>query len=44
MTAIVEAKDLARHYDVSRGPFRGSATVRALAGASFTVEAGTTRD
>jgi dipeptide transport system ATP-binding protein len=42
MTAIVEAKDLARHYDVSRGPFRGSATVRALAGASFTVEAGTT--
>ncbi|HSG94427.1 MAG TPA: peptide ABC transporter ATP-binding protein [Afifellaceae bacterium] len=42
MTAIVEATDLARHYDVSRGPFRGSATVRALAGASFTVEAGTT--
>ena len=42
MSAIVEASDLARHYDVSRGPFRGSATVRALAGASFTVEAGTT--
>ena len=42
MSAIVEATDLARHYDVSRGPFRGPATVRALAGASFTVEAGTT--
>ena len=42
MSAIVEASDLARHYDVSRGPFRGSATVWALAGASFTVEAGTT--
>jgi dipeptide transport system ATP-binding protein len=42
MSAIVEATDLARHYDVSRGPFRESATVRALAGASFTVEAGTT--
>jgi dipeptide transport system ATP-binding protein len=42
MSAIVEATDLARHYDVSRGPFRGSATVWALAGASFTVDAGTT--
>jgi dipeptide transport system ATP-binding protein len=42
MTAIVEASDLARHYDVSRGPFRKPAIVRALAGASFTVEAGTT--
>ncbi len=42
MSAIVEATNLARHYDVSRGLFRRSATVRALAGASFTVEAGTT--
>ena len=42
MNTIVEATNLARHYDVSRGLFRRSATVRALAGASFTVEAGTT--
>ncbi len=42
MTAIVEATNLARHYDVSRGPFRKPATVKALTGASFTVEAGTT--
>ncbi|MDH3195225.1 MAG: dipeptide ABC transporter ATP-binding protein [Hyphomicrobiales bacterium] len=42
MTAIVAAVDLARHYDVSRGPFRQPAMVQALAGASFAVEAGTT--
>ncbi len=42
MNAIVEASDLARHYNVSRGPFREPATLMALAGASFTVEAGTT--
>jgi dipeptide transport system ATP-binding protein len=39
---VLEADDLARHYDVKRGMFGGSATVKALAGASFTLEAGRT--
>ncbi|SEQ87014.1 dipeptide transport system ATP-binding protein [Faunimonas pinastri] len=42
MTAILEATDLARHYEVGRGAFRKPATVKALANASFSVEAGTT--
>ena len=32
---VLEAKDLARHYQVGRGMFRGSATLQALRGASF---------
>jgi dipeptide transport system ATP-binding protein len=42
MSAIIEAVDLTRHYDISRGAFRAPATVRALAGATFSVEAGKT--
>ena len=42
MTALLEAKNLARHYPVSRGAFRGHATVKALAGVSFTLETGRT--
>jgi dipeptide transport system ATP-binding protein len=42
MTAVIEAHDLARHYQISRGAFRDPATVKALDGASFTVEAGKT--
>ena len=42
MSAVIEAVDLARHYTISRGPFREAATVRALAGATFSVEAGKT--
>ena len=40
--AVLEAVDLARHYEVKRGLFAGSATVKALAGASFTLRAGET--
>ena len=39
---VLEATDLARHYDVRRGMFAGRATVKALAGASFTLAAGET--
>jgi dipeptide transport system ATP-binding protein len=42
MSVVIEAVDLARHYDVSRGAFRQPAAVRALAGATFSVEAGKT--
>jgi len=42
MTALLEAQDLARHYVVSRGAFRGHASVKALAGVSFALEAGRT--
>jgi dipeptide transport system ATP-binding protein len=42
MSAVVEAVDLARNYSVSRGAFRESAVVRALAGATFSVDAGKT--
>jgi dipeptide transport system ATP-binding protein len=42
MSAVIEAVDLARHYAISRGPFRAPATVKALAGATFSVEAGKT--
>ncbi len=42
MSAVVEAVDLARSYSVSRGAFREPAVVRALAGATFSVERGKT--
>jgi dipeptide transport system ATP-binding protein len=39
---VLEAVDLARHYEVRRGIFAGRATVKALAGASFTLARGRT--
>jgi dipeptide transport system ATP-binding protein len=39
---VLQAESLARHYHVSRGFLRGHVTVRALAGVSFTLEAGRT--
>jgi dipeptide transport system ATP-binding protein len=39
---LVEARDLQRHYRVSRGYLRGYATVRALDGVSFTLDEGRT--
>lgn len=42
MTALLEARDLARHYTVSRGLFQPAATVKALNGVSFTVDPGET--
>jgi len=39
---LLEARDLARHYRVSRGYFRGHAIVRALDGVSFTLAEGRT--
>ncbi len=37
---ILEAHDLARHYEVRRGWLKGKATVKALDGASFTLARG----
>ncbi len=42
MTAVIEAQSLARDYSVSRGAFWPPATVKALAGVSFSLEAGRT--
>ncbi len=42
MSAVLTARDLTRHYEVSRGLFKGHATVRALNGVSFELEAGKT--
>ena len=42
MTVVLEAQNLARNYAVARGPFKEAATVKALAGVSFTLEAGKT--
>ncbi len=42
MTAALEARGLTRDYSVSRGAFRPPATVKALAGVSFALEAGRT--
>ncbi|MGL4317285.1 MAG: ATP-binding cassette domain-containing protein, partial [Pseudomonas sp.] len=42
MSAVLTARDLTRHYDISRGLFKPSATVRALNGVSFSLEAGKT--
>ena len=39
---VLEARDLRRSYAVRRGFFGGSATVKALAGVSFTLRAGET--
>lgn len=41
---VLEAADLTRHYAVKRGmfSFSGGATIKALAGASFTLDAGKT--
>jgi dipeptide transport system ATP-binding protein len=41
-TPVLQATDLQRHYSVSRGLFRGHATLRAVAGASFSLDAGRT--
>ncbi len=41
-TTVLEANDLHRHYSVSRGPFRGHATLKAVAGTSFALQAGRT--
>ncbi len=42
MTAVLIAEDLQRRYEARRGLFAKPATVHALAGVSFTVEAGRT--
>jgi dipeptide transport system ATP-binding protein len=42
MSVVLEARDLKRHYQVSRGMFQDTATLRALDGASFTLERGKT--
>ncbi len=40
--AVMRAEDLARHYRVSRGFLRGHATLKALDGVSFMLQAGRT--
>ncbi len=42
MSAVLEARGLARNYAVSRGAFRPAAIVRALSGVSFSLRAGRT--
>ena len=42
MTAVLEARGLTRDYAVSRGAFRSRATIKALAGVSFSLRAGRT--
>ena len=42
MSTVVTARDLTRYYTVSRGAFSGTATLKALDGASFTIERGKT--
>lgn len=41
-TPILKAQELTRFYEVSQGPFKPAAVVKALDGVSFTVEAGKT--
>ena len=41
-TRVLQANDLHRHYSVSRGVFRGHATLKAVAGTSFSLQAGKT--
>ncbi len=40
--SVLSARDLTRHYEISRGLFKPSATVRALNGVSFELAAGET--
>jgi dipeptide transport system ATP-binding protein len=40
--AVLEGRDLARHYTVRRGMFKPEATVRALNGVSFSLQSGKT--
>ncbi len=40
--AVLEARDLTRHYHVGRGPFAKAATLKALDGVSFSVVPGKT--
>ncbi len=42
MTAVMEARGLARHYGIGGGMFRKGLTIRAVDGVSFTLNAGTT--
>ena len=42
MTTVLAATNLARHYSVSRGAFSRPATLKALDGASFTLDRGKT--
>ncbi|WP_342649631.1 peptide ABC transporter ATP-binding protein [Pseudomonas sp. REB1044] len=42
MSVVLSARELTRHYEVSRGLFKGHALVRALNGVSFELEAGKT--
>jgi dipeptide transport system ATP-binding protein len=42
MSAVIDAVDLSRSYAVGRGAFREPALVRALVGATFSVDAGKT--
>ena len=39
---LLEAEDLARHYEIKRGFMAEAATLRALAGVSFSLETGHT--
>jgi len=40
--SVLSARELTRHYDISRGLFKPNATVRALNGVSFELKAGET--
>ncbi|WP_212630522.1 peptide ABC transporter ATP-binding protein [Pseudomonas sp. KB-10] len=42
MSTVLQAHELTRHYSVSRGLFKPTATVQALNGVSFALEAGRT--
>ncbi|MGF6228323.1 dipeptide transport system ATP-binding protein [Inquilinus ginsengisoli] len=42
MTAVVEARQLSRFYEVKSSPFKAAKTLRALSAMSFTLEAGKT--
>ena len=42
MTQILNAQNLTRYYNISRGPFSQAATLKAVDGASFTLDRGKT--
>jgi dipeptide transport system ATP-binding protein len=42
MSAVLTARDLTRHYEISRGLFKSNAQVQALNGVSFELQAGKT--